>query len=279
MLPEGTVLDGEVIVWPQQEARPSSFGALQRRLGRQAPGSTLLRECPAAFVAYDLLEIDGEDRRPEPLTRRRELLAQAAEGRSARLRISPHLPLTHWSALEPLRRRARAAGAEGLMLKGRLSPYLVGRRRGHWWKHKVEPLRLDAVLVYAQSGSGRRANLFTDYTFALWTEPPRQGDQPGPVPAGQEPRLVTFAKAYSGLDDDEIRELDLWIRRHTIDRFGPVRAVEPAQVFELAFEGLQPSKRHKSGVAVRFPRIHRWRRDKPAAEADTLAAARALMDG
>jgi DNA ligase-1 len=230
-------------------------------------------------VAYDLLEMDGVDLRPDPLMRRRQRLAQVAVGRSPRLRLSPHLPLPRWSALESLREQARAAGAEGLMLKARHSPYLVGRRRGHWWKHKLEPLRLDAVLVYAQSGSGRRANLFTDYTFALWTGPPRPGDQPEGVPGDQEPRLVTFAKAYSGLDDGEILELDRWIRRHTTDRFGPVRAVEPVQVFELAFEGLQPSKRHKSGIAVRFPRIHRWRRDKQASEADTLAAALALLEG
>jgi len=190
------------------------------------------------------------------------------------LRLSPLLPLPHWEALEPLRSGARAAGAEGLMLKALDSPYLVGRKRGAWWKHKLEPLRLDAVLLYAQAGSGRRANLFTDYTFGLWTHPPEDGDDQQPEP----PQLVTFAKAYSGLDAGEIEELDRWIRRHTTERFGPVRAVEPQQVFELAFEGLQPSRRHRSGLAVRFPRISRWRRDKPAAEADTLAAARTLME-
>jgi DNA ligase-1 len=149
------------------------------------------------------------------------------------------------------------------MLKALHSPYLAGRRRGHWWKHKLEPLKLDAVLLYAQAGSGKRANLYTDYSFGLWND------------AGE---LVTFAKAYSGLDDGEIRELDRWIRAHTRERFGPVRSVEPLQVFELAFEGLQASKRHKSGIAVRFPRISRWRRDKPATEADSLASALALME-
>jgi DNA ligase-1 len=148
------------------------------------------------------------------------------------------------------------------MLKAAASPSLAGRRRGHWWKHKREPLRLDAVLLYAQAGSGRRANLFTDYTFGLWNG---------------EGQLVSFAKAYSGLNDGEIAELDRWIRRHTTERFGPVRAVAPLLVFELAFEGLQPSGRHKSGIAVRFPRIARWRRDKPAAEADSLATALALL--
>ena len=148
------------------------------------------------------------------------------------------------------------------MLKAKQSPYLVGRRRGFWWKHKLEPQRLDAVLLYAQAGSGRRANLFTDYTFGLWDD---------------DGRLVSFAKAYSGLTDAEITKLDRWIRSHTLERYGPVRAVEPLQVFELAFEGIQPSKRHKSGLAVRFPRISRWRADKPAAEADTLAGAKALL--
>jgi len=284
-LPHGTVLDGEVIVWPDGEERPRSFAELQRRLGRKAPGAALLRQCPAVFVAYDLLEQGGADRRQEPLRRRRERLeelhrqwllqggAAQGPGKGQTLRLSPVLPLPHWEALEPLRTQARAVGAEGLMLKALDSPYLAGRRRGAWWKHKLEPLRLDAVLLYAQAGSGRRANLFTDYTFGLWTHSPGEGRQ-DPEPA----QLVTFAKAYSGLDGGEIEELDRWIRRHTTERFGPVRAVEPQQVFELAFEGLQPSRRHRSGLAVRFPRISRWRREKPAAEADTLAAARRLME-
>ena len=268
-LPDGTALDGEVIVWPQGADRPRPFADLQRRLGRIAPGVALLRECPADFVAYDLLEANGLDLRPEPLYRRREQLMALADHLEGQLRVSPLLPLPGWDDLDTLREKARAAGAEGLMLKARASPYLVGRRRGHWWKHKLDPLRLDAVLLYAQAGSGRRANLFTDYTFALWTTASE---------AEETPRLVTFAKAYSGLDDAEIQELDRWIRRHTIERFGPVRSVQPVQVFELAFEGLQRSRRHKSGIAVRFPRISRWRRDKPAQEADTLASALQLMD-
>ncbi|MCP9791849.1 ATP-dependent DNA ligase [Vulcanococcus limneticus Candia 3F8] len=276
-LPCGTVLDGEVLVWPEGAERPAPFAQLQRRLGRRAPGRALLAEAPAVFMAYDLLERDGEDWRPRPLSQRRAALdcllhgapAAATAPEAGLLRLSPLLSLPAWDSLESLRQQARAAGAEGLMLKAAASPYRVGRRRGDWWKHKLEPLRLDAVLVYAQAGSGRRANLFTDYTFALWSEPPRPGE---PAPA-----LVTFAKAYSGLDDGAIAELDRWIRSHTIDRFGPVRAVEPLQVFELAFEGLQPSRRHRSGIAVRFPRIARWRRDKPAQEADTLASALALL--
>ena len=276
-LPDGTVLDGEVLVWPEAAERPAPFAQLQRRLGRRAPGRALLAECPAVFVAYDLLERNGEDWRPRPLEPRRAALecllqglpAAAAAPGAGLLRLSPRLPLAAWEELEPLRQQARSAGAEGLMLKAATSPYGVGRRRGDWWKHKLEPLRLDAVLVYAQAGSGRRANLFTDYTFALWSEPPQ--------PEAPAPALVTFAKAYSGLGNAEIAELDRWIRSHTIERFGPVRAVEPLQVFELAFEGLQPSRRHRSGIAVRFPRIARWRRDKPAREADTLASALALL--
>jgi len=279
-LPDGTVLDGEILVWQPEADQPAPFAQLQRRLGRKAPGKKLLAECPAVFVAYDLLELGGEDWRPRPLGQRRAALedllkrlpAASPTPGAGLLRLSPRLALESWEQLEPLRQRAGSAGAEGLMLKALESPYLAGRRRGAWWKHKRDPLSLDAVLLYAQAGSGRRANLFTDYTFGLWERPPgaASGD-------GDAPRLVSFAKAYSGLDDREIAELDRWIRAHTTERFGPVRAVEPLQVFELAFEGLQRSSRHKSGIAVRFPRIARWRRDKPAAEADTLASALALL--
>jgi DNA ligase-1 len=283
-LPDGTVLDGEILVWPAGAGQPAPFGQLQRRLGRKAPGRTLLAECPAAFVAYDLLERGGEDWRPRPLSQRRAALEaviqQVPEAtltpEAGLLRLSPRLPLSHWEQLEPLRHEAPAASAEGLMLKALASPYLVGRRRGHWWKHKRAPYTLDAVLLYAQAGSGRRANLFTDYTFGLWDRSPQPGGDDASA-TGEPPRLVTFAKAYSGLDDGEITALDRWIRSHTTERFGPVRAVEPLQVFELAFEGLQRSSRHKSGIAVRFPRIARWRHDKPAAEADTLASALALL--
>ena len=270
-LANGTVLDGEILVWPGGSDQPAPFAQLQRRLGRKAPGRKLLAECPAAFVAYDLLELGGEDLRQRPLSQRRaaleELLQDLPETTptpaAELLRLSPRLPLTAWEQLEPLRLQAASAAAEGLMLKGLASPYLAGRKRGQWWKHKRDPFRLDAVLLYAQAGSGRRANLFTDYTFGLWDG---------------EGQLVSFAKAYSGLDDGEITALDRWIRSHTSERFGPVRAVQPLQVFELAFEGLQRSSRHKSGIAVRFPRIARWRHDKPASEADTLAIALGLLD-
>ena len=272
-LPEGTVLDGEVIVWPAGQDRPESFASLQRRLGRKAPSAALQKQCPACFIAYDLLEEAGEDLRAQPLRQRRQHLETLHHqwlrtgDDHARLRLSECQALHDWQQLDRLRDQARARGAEGLMLKALDSPYQVGRRRGSWWKHKLEPLRLDAVLLYAQAGSGRRANLYTDYSFGLWDGDPAAGGV-----------LVTFAKAYSGLDDGEIRELDRWIRAHTTERFGPVRAVEPLQVFELAFEGLQRSRRHKCGIAVRFPRISRWRRDKPAAEADSLTSALALLE-
>ncbi len=270
-LEPGTVLDGELTVWPAEASQPSGFGPLQRRLGRQKPGAALLRECPAAFVAYDLLEQGGQDLRPEPLSQRRAALEDLLRGlpqaastpAAGLLRLSPVLPLAGWQVLETLRQQARSVGAEGLMLKALDSAYGVGRRRGLWWKHKLEPMELDAVLLYAQAGSGRRANLYTDYTFGLWDG---------------EGRLVTFAKAYSGLDDGEITELDRWIRRHTTERFGPVRAVEPLQVFTLGFEGVQRSSRHRSGLAVRFPRILRWRRDRTAESADSLTTALALLE-
>ncbi len=269
-LANGTVLDGEILVWPAGYDQPAPFAQLQRRLGRKAPGRKLLAECPAAFVAYDLLELGGDDLRQRPLSQRRSALEELLQyllettptPEAGLLRLSPRLPLTAWEQLEPLRLQAASAAAEGLMLKALDSPYLAGRKRGHWWKHKRDPYTLDAVLLYAQAGSGRRANLFTDYTFGLWDG---------------EGQLVSFAKAYSGLNDGEITALDRWIRSHTTERFGPVRAVQPVQVFELAFEGLQRSSRHKSGIAVRFPRIARWRQDKPAIEADSLASALALL--
>ena len=220
------------------------------------------------FVAYDLLEIGGADIRHLPLHERQQqlddVLNHVDHGEAWRLHRSPSWGLNSWSALDEQRNNARQHKAEGLMLKAVDSPYLSGRKRGHWWKHKLEPMTLDAVLLYAQAGSGRRANLFTDYTFGLWNE-----EEP--------PQLVTFAKAYSGLNDEEILELDRWIRRNTLQRFGPARSVKADLVFEIGFEGIHPSKRHKSGIAVRFPRILRWRRDKPADEADRIQTALALI--
>jgi DNA ligase 1 len=216
------------------------------------------------LIAYDLLEHEGRDLRPEPLSVRRAELARVVERAAlgCAFVLSPTIPLAAWEDARTAHAGARARGAEGVMLKRLDSEYGVGRRKGSWWKWKVEPYSVDAVMVYAQPGHGRRALLHTDYTFAL-----REGDA-----------LVPFAKAYSGLTDAEIRTLDAWIRRHTVERFGPVRQVEPVQVFELAFEGIQRSPRHKSGVAVRFPRIARWRRDKPASEADTMDTLRAMLE-
>ena len=259
-LPAGTVLDGELLAWDEAADAPQPFAALQRRLNRASPGAKLLREVPVALLAYDLLEHDGRDMRALALAERRRAL-EAVLPVGPVLRLSPIVRAPDWTALAALRGAARARRAEGLMLKRLDAPYGVGRTRGAWWKWKVDPYTLDAVLVYAQPGSGRRATLLTDYTFAVRND---------------EGELVPFAKAYSGLTDDELRELDHWLRRHTLERFGPVRRVEPTQVFELAFEGLQRSARHRSGVATRFPRILRWRRDKPAAEADTLATLHAL---
>ena len=259
-LPDGIVLDGEAIAWRGE--RPLPFATMQRRIGRKVLGAKVLDEAPVVFVAYDLLEEDGTDLRERPLHERRTRLEQVV-GRvgDPRLRVSPVHEAASWGELAALRARSRELGVEGLMLKHRDAPYRGGRRRGEFWKWKIEPYAIDAVLVYAQPGSGKRSNLFTDYTFAVWD--------------GGE--LVPIAKAYSGLDDEEIAELDRWIRRHTHDRHGPVRVVEPVHVFELGFEGIAASGRHRSGVAVRFPRILRWRKDKPAAEADTIESLRALL--
>ena len=273
-LPEDTVLDGEVICWAAEDDRPRPFSDLQRRLGRKSVGRKLRQDCPACFVAYDLLESAGEDRRNSPLDERLAamnlLLDSMQEARSTgQLRISSGEALSSWDELDTLRQQAVREGAEGLMLKQRQSPYLSGRKRGHWWKHKRDPMTLDAVLIYAQAGRGRRANLFTDYTFALWDRHSADSDQH---------QLVTFAKAYSGLNDREILELDRWIRSNTVDRFGPTRSVTPDLVFEIGFEGIQPSKRHKCGLAVRFPRILRWRHDRTADSANTLIEAVRLCE-
>ncbi len=278
-LPDGVVLDGEILVWgevdpqkPERGVRP--FADLQKRLGRKTVSKALRRSHPVRFLAYDVLEEGGRDIRSAPLAQRRTrletLLRNASPEASPRespagvITLSPLVDAAaapDWSSLAALRDASRARGVEGFMLKRLDSAYGVGRPRGDWWKWKVDPLAVDAVLLYAQPGHGRRAGLFTDYTFGVW-----DGDV-----------LVPFAKAYSGLSDAEIREVDRFIRRHTTERFGPVRSVTPALVMEIAFENIRPSTRHKSGVAVRFPRIARWRRDKPPAEADTLTTVLALV--
>jgi DNA ligase-1 len=236
---------------------------MQRRIGRRSLTRKILADVPVMLVAYDLLEESGEDLRSAPLADRRQRLAAllAATPSAGRMTLSPSVPVPNWQAVTDARARARELGAEGLMLKRLASGYGVGRRKGDWWKWKVEPYSVDAVLMYAQPGSGRRAGLFTDYTFGVW----------------DEGRLVAFAKAYSGLTDGEIRRVDAFVRRNTLEKHGPVRVVKPELVFELAFEGIQASSRHKSGVAVRFPRMARWRSDKRPEEADSLATVRALL--
>jgi len=259
-LPDGVVLDGEILCWAGD--RPMNFNALQKRLGRKKLTSKILQENPAHFIAYDLLEYQGEDIREKPLRDRRLVLSQLLQAVDpAFITLSKIVTFDSMEELRSQRDQSFEQGAEGLMLKALDSSYLVGRKRGYWWKYKVDPMSLDAVLIYAQAGSGKRANLFTDYTFALW-----QGTE-----------LVPFAKAYSGLDNKEIDELDKWIRKHTLEKFGPVRSVEPIHVFEIGFEGIAQSNRHKSGISVRFPRILRWRKDKPVQEADTLEAAFHLL--
>ncbi len=261
LLPDGCVIDGELMAW--KDGGPLPFAVLQRRLGRKKPGPKILADAPAALVAYDLLEWRGEDYRSRPLGERRSRLTGLLDSLPATDRVlaSPVVAAADWAELEAARLAARERSAEGLMLKRLSSAYGVGRRRGDWWKWKLDPFTLDAVLIYAQRGHGRRASLYTDYTFGVW----------------HEGKLVPIAKAYSGLTDAEIRRVDRFVRRHTTDRFGPVRAVEPELVFEIAFEGIRESKRHKSGIALRFPRMARWRDDKKPKEADTLDAARALL--
>lgn len=252
-LPDGTVLDGEILA--MQDGRPLPFTQLQTRINRKAPGKKLLQEVPVVFVAYDLLEHAGKDLRTAPLSQRRSLLEQLIRtaGLPALL-CSTQLEVNSWDGLLRLRQEAVLNGTEGLMIKRLDSVYETGRKTGAWWKWKADPFTIDAVMIYAQTGHGRRAGMFTDYTFALW-----QGD-----------RLVPVAKAYSGLTDAEIRQVDDFVKKNTKEKFGPVRSVQPVLVFELGFEAVNQSARHKSGVAVRFPRILRWRTDKPAAEANTL---------
>lgn len=262
-LPDGTVLDGEIVAWSAED-HPASFFDLQKRINRTKVSAALRAAVPVRFLAYDLLEYNGRDIRESELAERRALLTSLCETVQSKLQrvVLPEiLSCASWSEVQEKQRDARSYHAEGLMLKRRDSRYGVGRTaRGSWWKWKVAPLSVDAVLLYAQKGHGRRADLYTDYTFGVW-----DGDT-----------LVTFTKAYSGLTDAEIAQVDAFVKRNTKERFGPVRTVTPELVFEIAFEAIQASKRHRSGVAVRFPRIVRWRRDKPAKEADTLESLRRL---
>ncbi|WP_060512686.1 ATP-dependent DNA ligase [Pseudomonas sp. NBRC 111124] len=273
-LPDGTVLDGEILVWkPGVDASLPAvqpFAVLQQRIGRKTLGKKLLTDAPVVLQAYDLLEWRGEDWRSRPQHERRQQLQRlVAEHPLAPLLLSPLLTGNDWSDLARQREQSRSLGVEGLMLKQREALYGVGRTKdmGLWWKWKIDPFSVDAVLIYAQRGHGRRASLYSDYTFAVWNAPPGTPDR----------ALVPFAKAYSGLSDEEMRKVDAIIRKTTVETFGPVRSVTPTLVFELGFEGIALSKRHKSGIAVRFPRMLRWRLDKPVDEADDLASLQALL--
>ncbi len=321
VLPDGTVLDGEIVVWregvesraddlaaatdgaesagrqavaadvrsdaPQAvaaqadeeseadklpEGRVQPFADLQKRIGRKTLTPKLLREVPVVLLAYDVLELEGRDLRALPQAERRARLdALLRETRHPQLRPSPVIEGESWAQLAAQREAARSLGVEGMMLKQRGARYGVGRTKdvGVWWKWKIDPLSVDAVLVYAQRGHGRRASLYSDYTFAVWDGPPETPER----------RLVPFAKAYSGLTDAEMARVDAIVRRTTVESFGPVRSVKPTLVFELGFEGIARSARHKSGIAVRFPRMLRWREDKPVEEADTLQTLGALLTG
>ena len=260
--PEDVVLDGELLVWDYKANQVASFSELQRRLGRKKIGPKLRKDVPVVFMAYDCLELHEQDLREQPTSERRKALdAYCNQISDTVLKCSPLVEVSSWEEAIEARKESRERRVEGLMLKQVDSVYGAGRKKGQWWKWKVDPYTVDAVMVYAQQGHGRRAGLYTDYTFSIW----------------KDGALVPFAKAYSGLSDAEIRQVDRWIRSHTRDKHGPVRIVAPELVFEIAFEGISESKRHKSGIAVRFPRISRWRRDKPAEEADSLETILGLL--
>ncbi len=268
LLADGTVLDGEII--SSRDGLPLPFALMQTRIGRKNVTKKQLQEAPVSFFAYDLLEYDHEDWRTRPLSERRQQLEKiihalyelVAPDVKHILLLSPLIQFDSWAALAETRKEAREKGAEGLMLKRKSSTYQVGRKTGDWWKWKIEPLVIDAVMIYAQKGHGRRSNLYTDYTFAV-----KDGD-----------KLVTFTKAYSGLTDKEFNEVDNFVKRNSLEKFGPVRTVKPTLVFEIAFEGIAASNRHKSGVALRFPRINRWRKDKKADEINTLEDLKQLLE-
>jgi DNA ligase-1 len=266
-LPDGTVLDGEILIWKND--MPAPFAELQQRIGRKTVSAKMLVELPAALVAYDILEHEGRDIRSRTQNERRQILERVVtQSGSAALKLSPLVDAASWDELAVLRESARSRAVEGLMLKAVTARYGVGRTKdvGTWWKWKIDPYAVDAVLVYAQHGHGRRASLYTDYTFAVWD-----------TDAHGQRRLVPFAKAYSGLTDAEIARVDAAIRKTTIEKFGPVRSVRPTMVFEIGFEGIAKSPRHKSGIAVRFPRILRIRDDKKIEEADTLATLKGML--
>ena len=265
-LPDGTVIDGEIIslTAPAENGifKPLPFAALQTRIGRKNITKKQLTEAPVGFIAYDLLEYKGEDIRYKSMVERRVLLQEViALTHHPAIHISPVIDFKTWDELREIRTGSRDMGSEGIMLKRKDSPYQVGRKRGDWWKWKIDPLTIDAVMIYAQKGHGRRSNLYTDYTFAV-----RDGD-----------KLVSFTKAYSGLTDKEFAQVDAFVKRNSIEKFGPVRTVKPELVFEIAFEGIAASNRHKSGVALRFPRMSKWRQDKKPDEINTLDDLKELL--
>ena len=265
-LPDGTVIDGEIVVW-KDAVQP--FALLQQRIGRKTLSKKVLEDAPVAVLAYDLLEHQGDDWRNHTQAERRTQLEQViAQCNQPVLLASPLLTGATWEDLAEQREASRSLGVEGMMLKARDGLYGVGRTKdmGVWWKWKGDPFSVDAVLIYAQRGHGRRASLYSDYTFAVWDGP-----------AGSERTLVPFAKAYSGLTDEEMRKVDAIVRKTTVEKFGPVSSVTPSMVFELGFEGIALSKRHKSGIAVRFPRMLRWRQDKTVEDADNLATLQDLL--
>ncbi|TDQ18971.1 DNA ligase-1 [Algoriphagus boseongensis] len=264
-LPDGIVIDGELLAFTNGEI--GLFSELQTRIGRKTLSKSILSKVPVIFKAYDLLEFQGKDYRKLPyLDRRKHLEKLIEETPHPALHISERFEFSSWDEVIAERELAREKRSEGLMLKRKASTYQVGRKKGDWWKWKIDPLTIDAVLTYAMRGHGRRTNLFTDYTFGLWQEKDNGSKE-----------LVTFAKAYSGLTDQEFAQVDAIIKQTTLERFGPVRSVEPTLVFELAFEGISYSSRHKSGIAVRFPRIVRWRKDKKIEDANTLEDLKALI--
>jgi DNA ligase-1 len=292
-LPDGTVLDGEIMVWlvpstgSGQGGGPAPFSLLQQRIGRKTLTRKVLADAPVTFVAYDLLEHDGKDIRALPQRERRARLEALL--RDTPFMVSPIETDRSWLEFARRREQSRERGVEGFMLKRLDASYGTGRTKadGLWWKWKIDPMTIDCVLVYAQAGLGRRASLYTDYTFAVWSRQPRDKAEAEAVLdaiARKEPaqpgalQLVAFAKAYSGLTDEEFRQVDAVIRKSTLEKFGPVRSVKPSLVFELGFEGINRSPRHKSGIAVRFPRMLRIRSDKPLHEANTLQDLEALLN-
>jgi len=263
------VLDGEILIWDENKNCPKDFSLLQKRLGRKSPSQKIQKDLPIAFIAYDILEINGNDIRNKNLSERRSILeerflnsiSEYQNINSKKIKITKLLQINNWEEVEEAKNFARNINTEGLVIKNKNSKYLPGRKKGNWWKYKIDPMQLDGVLIYARPGSGKRADLYTDYSFAIW----------------ENNKLVKFANAYSGLNNKEIRELDKWIRKNTLERYGPVRSVKPELVFEISFDNIQISKRHKSGIALRFPRITKWRKDKNIMDADNLENAMSMI--